>query len=69
MVTLEHSHISSSPNVLGGAVAFRGPRVPTQTLLAYLDDGSSLDEFLKYFPSVRRKDARDFVTLSRGEKP
>lgn len=69
MLTLEHSPVSSSPKVLGGTLVFRGTRVPAQTLLDYLDDGFSLEEFLEYFPSVRRKDARDFLTLSRGSKP
>lgn len=69
MVTLEHSPVSSSPKVLGGTLVFRGTRVPAQTLLDYLDDGFSLDEFLKFFPSVRREDARDFLMLSRGEMP
>ena len=67
--TLEHSPVSSSPKVLGGALVFRGTRVPAQTLLDCLDDGFSLEEFLKYFPSVQREDARDFLALSRGEKP
>jgi uncharacterized protein (DUF433 family) len=68
VVTLEHSPVSSSPKVLGGTLVFRGTRVPAQTLLDYLDDGFSLDEFLKFFPSVRPDDARDFLTLSRGAK-
>lgn len=69
MVTLEQSPVTSSPKVLGGTLVFRGTRVPAQTLLDYLDDGFSLDEFLKYFPSVRRDDAVEFLKLSRGEKP
>ncbi len=69
VVTLEHSPVSSSPKVLGGTLVFRGTRVPAQTMLDYLNDGFSLEEILKFFPSVRREDARDFLTLSRGEKP
>ncbi len=55
--------------VLGGTLVFRGTRVPAQTLFDYLDDGFSLDEFLKFFPSVRHEDARDLLTLSRGDQP
>lgn len=47
---------------------FRSTRVSAQTLLDYLDSGSSRDEFLEFFPSVRREDARDFLTLSCGAK-
>jgi uncharacterized protein (DUF433 family) len=66
LFTIEHSPVSPSPKVLGGTLVFRGTRVPAQTLL---DDGLSLDEFLKFAPSIRREGARDFLTLSRGTKP
>jgi uncharacterized protein (DUF433 family) len=62
------SSISSHPEVLGGALVFQGTRVPAQTLLDYLQDGFSLDEFLENFPSVRRNDAIEFLKLvGRGE--
>ncbi len=51
---------------MGGTLVFRASRVPVQTLLDYLDDGYSLDEFLGMFPSVDREDARNFC-FSRGE--
>jgi uncharacterized protein (DUF433 family) len=57
MVTLDHSPVSSNPGILGGAVVFRGTRVPVQTLVDYLSDGYSLDEFLEFFPSVEHSDA------------
>ena len=51
---------------MGGTLVFRGSRVPAQTLLDYLDDGYSLDEFLDMFPSVHRDDAEEFLRLARG---
>ena len=65
MVTLDHSPVSSNTGVLGGAVVFRGTRVPVQTLVDYLSDGYSLDEFLEFFPSVERADAEAFMQLLR----
>jgi uncharacterized protein (DUF433 family) len=65
MVTLEHSPVSSNPGVLGGAVVFRGTRVPVQTFVDYLADGYSLEEFLEFFPSVDRTDAEAFMQLLR----
>jgi uncharacterized protein (DUF433 family) len=65
MMTLDHSPVSSHPGVLGGAVVFRGTRVPVQTLVDYLADGYSLDEFLEFFPSVERSDAEAFMLLLR----
>ena len=66
MVTLEHSPVSSSPKVLGGTLVFRGTRVPAQTLLDYMNDGFSLEEFISEFPSVNQDDARQFLKLSEA---
>ena len=67
MVELRRSPVRSDPAVIGGTLAFRGSRVPAQSLLDYLDDGYSLDEFLEMFPSVDREDAAAFLRLVRGE--
>lgn len=67
MVTLSHSPVCSDPSVMGGTLVFRASRVPAQTLLDYLDDGYTLDEFLEMFPSVARGDAEGFYRLARGE--
>jgi uncharacterized protein (DUF433 family) len=51
---------------MGGTLVFRGARVPAQTLLDYLGDGFSIDEFLDMFPSVQRSDADAFLRLACG---
>ena len=66
MVTLDHSPVRSDPAVLGGPLVFQATRVPVQSLLDYLDDGYSLDQFLTFFPSVHREDAEQFLQLARG---
>ena len=68
MLTLEHSPVASSNEVLGGTLVFRHTRVPAQTLLDYLHDGFSVDQFLEYFPSVNREDALEFLRLIQ-DKP
>ena len=65
MVTLDHSPVASSPGVLGGTLVFRGTRVPAQSLLDYLNDGFSTEQFLEFFPSVKREDAVEFLALAR----
>jgi uncharacterized protein (DUF433 family) len=65
MLTLDHSPVSSDPGILGGAVVFRGTRVPAQTLVDYLADGYSLEQFLEFFPTVERADAEAFLVLLR----
>ncbi len=66
MISLEHSPIHSDPDILGGTLVFRETRVQAQTLLDYLDDGYTLEEFLENSPSVKRQDAVDFLRLARA---
>ena len=66
VLTLDHSPVHSNPKLMGGTLVFRGTRVPAQTLLDYLDDSYSVDEFLDMFPSVQRSDADEFLRLARG---
>ena len=67
MVTLDHSPVHSDPELMGGTLVFRKTRVPTQTLLDYLQDGYDLDGFLEEFPSVSRADAEEFLRLAHSE--
>jgi uncharacterized protein (DUF433 family) len=48
---------------MGGVVVFTGTRVPVQNLLDYLADGYSVEQFVAFFPSVRREDAEEFLRL------
>jgi uncharacterized protein (DUF433 family) len=66
VLTLRHSPVYSYPALMGGTLVFRGTRVAAQTLLDYLDDGFSMDEFLEMFPSVSAEDAGEFLHLARG---
>ena len=53
--------VSTSPEILGGTPVFSGTRVPVQTLLDYLENGESIDEFLEGFPTVRRTQVVAFL--------
>ena len=68
MLILDHSPVHSDPELMGGTLVFCRTRVPAQTLLDYLDDGFSLEEFLEMFPSVRSEDAKEFLQLARGAR-
>jgi len=63
MVTLEHSPVTASKEVLGGMLVFRGTRVPVQTLLDYLNDGYTPDDFMEFFPSVKKEEVEAFLRL------
>jgi uncharacterized protein (DUF433 family) len=45
------------PDIQSGSPVFAGTRVPVQNLFDYLEEGDSLDVFLKQFPSVSREQA------------
>jgi len=49
--------VQRSKDILGGTPVFAGTRVPVQTLLSYIEEGDTLDEFLDDFPAVSREHA------------
>ena len=57
--------ISSASETMSGAVVFTGTRVPVQTFIDYLEEGSSLNEFLEDFPTVSREHAIAVLELAR----
>jgi uncharacterized protein (DUF433 family) len=58
--------ITVDPDILGGAPAFKGTRVPVKTLFEYLENNYTLDEFLECFPSVTREMARRVLESSES---
>ena len=54
--------VQSSPDILGGEPVFAGTRVPVRNLIEH---GSSLDEFLRDFPSVTREQAVSVLEMAR----
>jgi len=57
--------VHSDPEILGGTPVFVGTRVPVQSLFDYLEDGETLDEFLRQFPSVKREQAIAALDIAR----
>ena len=56
-VSMETQYLSRDPEIMSGALCFKGTRVPVQTLFDYLQANSPLDEFLENFPTVSREAA------------
>ena len=54
MVTNKQPIVHSDPKIMGGEIVFVGTRVPLKTLFDYIEGGSSLDEFLEDFPTVKK---------------
>ena len=61
--------VSRNPNVMNGALVFKGTRVPVEILIQHLAAGDSLDDFLEGFPSVSREQAIAYLrtTLEAAE--
>lgn len=57
--------IERNEEVLSGAVVFAGTRVPVQALLDYLEEGSSIAEFLQDFPTVSHAHAVAVLELAK----
>ncbi len=57
--------ITRSTKVMSGAVVFSGTRVPVQTLMDYIEEGSSHDEFLEDFHTVSRAHAIAVLELAK----
>lgn len=56
--------LSRDPEVMSGAVVFKGTRVPVDALFEYLAAGDPLDEFLQDFPTVERRQAEAALQLA-----
>ena len=46
---------SQDPDVMSGALVFRGTRIPAQTFFDHLDHGGTLDQFLEWYDGVSRE--------------
>jgi uncharacterized protein (DUF433 family) len=55
---LDWSHcpaIERTPGKVSGAWVFKDTRVPVTALFENLEDGANVDEFLEWFPGVKRE--------------
>ena len=55
-----------NPAKLSGVWCFRGTRLPVATLFEYVDQGSTIDEFLEAFPSVTREQVHAVLAFAKG---
>ncbi|QUY45232.1 DUF433 domain-containing protein [Acaryochloris marina] len=47
--------LERAPDKVSGAWVFKGTRVPVAALFENLKDGASIDQFLEWFPGVKRE--------------
>ena len=64
-MTTKKPIVTQSEHLAWGAAVFAGTRVPVDTLFEYLEAGDSLDEFLRQFPTVNRRQALAVLERAR----
>jgi uncharacterized protein (DUF433 family) len=47
--------VERSPLKVSGAWVFKGTRLPVEALFENIEDGATVDDFLSWFPGVRRE--------------
>ena len=62
---MDESLVKCDPEIMSGALCFTGTRVPVKSLFDYLEGSSSLEEFLKDFPSVTQARAVAVLEAAR----
>jgi uncharacterized protein (DUF433 family) len=63
---MEASLVSRDPEVMSGALCFKGTRVPVKNLFDYLEGASTLEDFLEDFPSITRETAISVLEAARA---
>lgn len=64
--------VERRPETVGGAWLFCGTRVPVKALFENLEDGATVDDFLEWFPGVKRCQVEavlDFTAASLEPRP
>lgn len=59
--------LSSDPEIVSGAVVFKGTRVPVEAFFENVAGGMSVDEFLRNFPTVQRTQVDALLRLARSD--
>lgn len=60
--------ITIDPEIMNGTPCFRGTRVPLKNLVAYLNGGHPLTEFLRQFPTVTHEMTVEALAVSSEAK-
>ena len=61
----ECAAVDRTPEKLRGVWCFKGTRVPVTALFEHLDQGSTVEEFLEWFPSVGREQVHAVLVFAK----
>jgi uncharacterized protein (DUF433 family) len=57
--------VDRNPKKLGGAWCFAGTRLQVLSLFEHLDQGSTIDEFLEWFPEVGAEQVHQVLSFAK----
>ncbi|WP_187972367.1 DUF433 domain-containing protein [Aquibium microcysteis] len=60
----EKDLFESNPDIVSGALVFKGTRIPVEAFFENLAAGLSLDELLRNYPAVGRERAEAAIMLA-----
>ena len=58
--------VDRNPNKLGGAWCFAGTRLAVVSLFEHLDKGSTIDEFLEWFPDITAGQVHEVMSFAKA---
>jgi uncharacterized protein (DUF433 family) len=58
--------VDRSPGKLGGQWCFAGTRMPVVSLFEHLDKGTTIDEFLEWFPEVTPEHVHEVLAFTKA---
>lgn len=61
---MEHELFESKPDVVSGALVFKGTRIPVEAFFENLASGLSLDDVLRNYPAIGRDRAEAAIMLA-----
>ena len=50
---------------MGGVWCFQGTRLAVASLFEHVDQGSTVDEYLEWFPSIKREQVHEVLALAK----
>jgi uncharacterized protein (DUF433 family) len=56
--------VDRNPDKMGGAWCFAGTRLAVLSLFEHLDKGSTIDEFLEWFPGVSAEQVHEVLNFA-----
>jgi uncharacterized protein (DUF433 family) len=64
-------YFSRHPEVVSGAMVFRGTRIPVQTFFDHLDQGGTLAQFLEWYDgiTVEQLEAAEEIRSTSATRP